>query len=240
MDLMDYSQETFDAIEAEYSLRTGSVRDHHRDPGPALKATTWSSVHRTPSGTRAHAARFLETVETRALKTGTRSGSRSSGSPTEPHSGGSRGQSRRARPLVRGPRPALGRDRDRQDIVLFDENLDHAEAGQAVTITLDREVDASRGVIVSGDSPCEVSDQFEVNLVWMDQTPDTSAGAICSRWGRHGQRPGLGHQAPARHQQLRKTRVKAQLNDLSVVTLKTDRPVPYEGFSDSSSMGRSS
>ena len=43
---------------------------------------------------------------------------------------------------------------------------------QAVTLTLDREIDLSRGdLIVAADAPCEVSDQFEAELVWMDNEP---------------------------------------------------------------------
>jgi len=59
-----------------------------------------------------------------------------------------------------------------QGIALFEDRLESAEAGQAVTLTLDTEIDASRGdVIVAADAPCEVSDQFGVNIVWMDQEP---------------------------------------------------------------------
>ena len=57
-------------------------------------------------------------------------------------------------------------------VVLFDQDLDEAQTDQAVTLTLDTEIDLSRGdLIVSADSPCEVSDQFEAELVWMDQDP---------------------------------------------------------------------
>jgi len=57
-----------------------------------------------------------------------------------------------------------------KDIVLFDQHLPNARASQAVTITLDREVDASRGdMLVAAQDPCQVSDQFEVELVWMNQ-----------------------------------------------------------------------
>ncbi|MDC3359353.1 hypothetical protein OAX71_08080, partial [Pseudomonadales bacterium] len=56
------------------------------------------------------------------------------------------------------------------EIILYKTKLDKAVADQAVTITLDREVDISRGdVIVAADEPCQASDQFEVSLVWMDQ-----------------------------------------------------------------------
>ncbi|MCF8210010.1 MAG: GTP-binding protein [Rhodoferax sp.] len=45
-----------------------------------------------------------------------------------------------------------------------------ADAGDAVTITLTDEVDASRGdVLVAADAPPEVADQFEARLLWMSE-----------------------------------------------------------------------
>ena len=57
-------------------------------------------------------------------------------------------------------------------IVLSSNDLDQAVTDQAVTLTLDREIDLSRGdLIVAAEAPCEVSDQFEAELVWMDNEP---------------------------------------------------------------------
>lgn len=57
-------------------------------------------------------------------------------------------------------------------IVLSTNDLDQAVTDQAVTLTLDREIDLSRGdLIVSAEGSCEVSDQFEAELVWMDNEP---------------------------------------------------------------------
>ncbi len=57
-----------------------------------------------------------------------------------------------------------------KDIILGDTEFEAAIVDQAVTITLDRDIDVSRGdVLVVADSPCEVSDQFAVTMVWMDQ-----------------------------------------------------------------------
>ena len=55
-------------------------------------------------------------------------------------------------------------------LYLAEDVLSEAVAEQAITLTLDREVDASRGdLIVAAQDPCEVSDQFDINLVWMDE-----------------------------------------------------------------------
>jgi bifunctional enzyme CysN/CysC len=57
-------------------------------------------------------------------------------------------------------------------VILSTNDLDQAVTDQAVTLTLDREIELSRGdLIVAADAPCEVSDQFEAELVWMDNEP---------------------------------------------------------------------
>ena len=57
-------------------------------------------------------------------------------------------------------------------IVTYDGDLDQAVADQSVTLTLDREIDISRGdLIVSADSPAEVADRFEADIAWMSPEP---------------------------------------------------------------------
>ena len=59
-----------------------------------------------------------------------------------------------------------------KSIVTMDGDLDQAVAGQSVTITLADEIDCSRGdVLAAADSPPEVADQFETTIVWMDDEP---------------------------------------------------------------------
>ena len=54
-------------------------------------------------------------------------------------------------------------------IILLDQELNQAEAGRAITVQLDREVDISRGdLIVAASEPCEVADHFEAKIFWMD------------------------------------------------------------------------
>ena len=45
-------------------------------------------------------------------------------------------------------------------------------SGRSVTIVLDKEIDVSRGDMIVGlQSRCEISDQFEVKLIWLDDAP---------------------------------------------------------------------
>jgi bifunctional enzyme CysN/CysC len=55
-------------------------------------------------------------------------------------------------------------------IVTYDGDLDQAEAGDAVTLTLADEVDISRGdVLATSDARPEVTDQFAAQIVWMHE-----------------------------------------------------------------------
>ncbi len=59
-------------------------------------------------------------------------------------------------------------------IVSYDGERDTAEAGDAVTLTFEREVDIARGdVLADPRSRPEVSDQFAAHLIWMAEQPMT-------------------------------------------------------------------
>ena len=59
-----------------------------------------------------------------------------------------------------------------KEIVTFDGNLDTAQAGQAITVTLNTEIDISRGdVIVPANSQAQVTNQLQAKIVWMHESP---------------------------------------------------------------------
>ena len=65
-----------------------------------------------------------------------------------------------------------GRESTVARIVTMDGDLDEAVAGQSITITLNDEVDISRGdVLAAATDPPHVADQFECHLVWMNEEP---------------------------------------------------------------------
>ncbi|MFZ1814573.1 MAG: sulfate adenylyltransferase subunit CysN [Rhizobiaceae bacterium] len=65
-----------------------------------------------------------------------------------------------------------GRESAIRRIVTYDGDLDSAVSGQSVTLTLEDEIDISRGDIISSASaPAEVADQFETTILWMAEEP---------------------------------------------------------------------
>ena len=61
-----------------------------------------------------------------------------------------------------------------KEIVTYDGSLEYAYAQQAVTLTLEDEIDISRGdVIVKSDEQPESADVLDVDIVWMSEEPLT-------------------------------------------------------------------
>ncbi|MDG1444312.1 MAG: sulfate adenylyltransferase subunit CysN [Pseudomonadales bacterium] len=127
-----------------------------------------------------------------------------------------------------------------EDIVLYKDQLETAATGRAVTLTLTDEIDISRGdVIVTSDQPCEVSDQFAVNMVWMDQ----DEGFIGrSYWLLLGAMRVSATVTDIKYKYNINTFEKLSsnsmsLNDIGEVSLSLDRPIPFEPFADCKAMG---
>jgi sulfate adenylyltransferase large subunit len=65
-----------------------------------------------------------------------------------------------------------GRDTRVARIVTYDGDLEHAVAGQSVTLTLTEEIDISRGdMLASPVAPAKVGDRLEAKLLWLVREP---------------------------------------------------------------------
>lgn len=65
-----------------------------------------------------------------------------------------------------------GRSSRIKSIVSFDEELELAHAAMAITLTLEEEIDVSRGdVIAHPDNLPTLADEFDANIVWMTDAP---------------------------------------------------------------------
>ena len=126
------------------------------------------------------------------------------------------------------------------EIILFKDKLKQADAGRAVTLTLDREIDASRGdLIVAADAPCEISDQFEIELIWMDQEPGFLGRSYLMKIGTQtvsAQITEIKHKININTFE-KLSASKLELNDLCAVKIKTDRAIPFEAYKTCPSIG---
>ncbi len=125
-------------------------------------------------------------------------------------------------------------------IVTGDGDLSSATAGDAITLCLDREIDISRGDVLSrADSPIETTDQFEATLVWLHEEPGLASRRydlkLASQWTgasitaiKHRINVNTLAEEPAR---------KLELNDITVCNIATTQPLAFEPYSNSRELG---
>jgi bifunctional enzyme CysN/CysC len=118
--------------------------------------------------------------------------------------------------------------------------VDQALAGDAVTLVLDREVDASRGDVISiADEPLEMTDQFEATLVWMSDKPGLVGRAydikLANQWAS-GSISSLKYRVDVNTQAQQPCKQLA-LNDIAVVNVSVSKPLVFAPYAQMPELG---
>jgi bifunctional enzyme CysN/CysC len=127
-----------------------------------------------------------------------------------------------------------------QRIVTMDGDLDTAVAGQSIMLTLQHEIDASRGsVICAADAPVEVADQFEAQVLWMGDEEMLPGSAYLIKLGT---RTVPGKLATPKYEvnvnTLEHTAARTlALNEIGVCNLSLDEQVPFAPYEDNRDLG---
>ena len=125
-----------------------------------------------------------------------------------------------------------GRSAKIDRIVTSDGDLQEAKYGQAVTLTLDHEVDITRGDILASGSSLQPADRFGVDMVWLGEEPLAHGRSYLLISGsrsvpatvtsvRHRLDVVSGHEHAAR---------VLNMNDIGRVEIATDRPIPMDPY----------
>ena len=125
-------------------------------------------------------------------------------------------------------------------IVTMRGDLERAVSGQSVTLCLADEIDCSRGsVIASADAPPEVADQFEATLVWLNDEAMIPGRGYWLKLGT--QTVSATVQAPKYVVNVNTMAHMAaktlDLNAIGVVEVTTDRPIVFEPYAQSQTLG---
>ena len=247
MDLMDYSESVFRAIEAEYRAFAAKLglTDIQCIPLSALKGD--NLLERSESMPWYQGPSLLQHLESAPLDDG-----RASRTPfrlpvqwvNRPNldfrgfagnvaAGSLRvGDCIRVLPSGKQSRVAgiLGMAGEQQE----------ALCGQAVTLTLEDEIDISRGDLITlADAPAAVADQFEATLVWMGEEPMLPGRPYLMKVGCRTLGMScatLKHKVDVNSLEQLAART-LQLNEIGVCNLGLDLPIPFDPYADNRDTG---
>lgn len=133
-----------------------------------------------------------------------------------------------------------GRTTTVRSIDFWEDQLSEAEAGASITLTLNDEVDVSRGdLIVAADAPPEVADQFQVRILWMAEEPMVPGR---SYWMKVHAKEITATVMEIKHREDVNTGAHLaakvlNLNEIAVATLVTSQPVVFEPYTTNRILG---
>ncbi|MEM1087372.1 MAG: sulfate adenylyltransferase subunit CysN [Pseudomonadota bacterium] len=125
-------------------------------------------------------------------------------------------------------------------IVTMTGDLPEGVPGQSITLTLDREIDISRGdVLSSKDSPAEASNQFQARILWMSDQPMLPGRRYLVKMGTNTvpatlNRPKFGIDINTLEEKPAK---ELELNEVGVTTLSLDKPIAFDPYDSVREMG---
>ncbi|MEY4720574.1 MAG: hypothetical protein RIQ46_299 [Pseudomonadota bacterium] len=125
-------------------------------------------------------------------------------------------------------------------VVTMDGELDEALAGQSVTVCFADEIDCSRGdVIALADNPPQAADQFESTIVWLNDEPLHVGRAYWLKLGTQTvsvtvQQPKYAVNVNTMEHIAVKT---LDLNAIGVAEITTDKQVVFEPYAENRTLG---
>jgi bifunctional enzyme CysN/CysC len=125
-------------------------------------------------------------------------------------------------------------------IVTMDGDLDEAFPPMAVTLTLEHEIDISRGdVLAFPDDIPAVQDRFDAHLVWMDEEQLVPGKQYIVK---HGTKQVFGRVSTLRHRINVNTLEHEQaptlgLNEIGRCEITLSEPVPFDAYGDNADTG---
>jgi len=133
-----------------------------------------------------------------------------------------------------------GRESTVSRIVTYDGDLDQAVSGQSVTLTLDDEIDVSRGdLICDACDRAGVGDQFEATVVWMGEEPLLPGRNYLLKIGTQTATATV---APLKYKLGIDTleHIAAEqltLNEIGVCELELGKRIPFDAYTDNRDTG---
>jgi bifunctional enzyme CysN/CysC len=246
LDLVDYAQDTFAAITEEYQAFAGEIglQDVVCIPMSALKGD--NIIHPSPRTPWYHGPALIGYLET--VHIDDEAAAKPFRMPVQWVNrpdldfrgfsgtivGGSLRPGDPVRVLPSGQTSRVAR------LVTFEGDLKQAIAGQSLTVSLEDEIDVSRGdVLAAADQPPAVADQFEAHIIWMHEHHMLPGRPYLMKIGTR--MVGVTIANPKYRvnvNTLEHTAARTlELNEIGVCNLNLDRPIPFDPYSANRDMG---
>jgi len=246
LDLLDYSQDVFETITAEYRGLASQLGIEHVQPIPLSALRGDNVITRSERMPWYHGPSVLQHLDTVDIaRPSTRRGLRLPvqwvNRPNQDFrgfagtiAGGSVSPGDTVVALPSGRRSTVTR------VIGPDGELASASTGQAITLTLADELDVSRGdVLAAASDPPQVADQFAVHLLWMSAQSLLPGRPYLLRLGSRSvgaQVMQIKHKVDVNTQDhLAATRL--ELNEVAHCTLGLDQPLVFEPYADNRTLG---
>jgi bifunctional enzyme CysN/CysC len=246
MDLVDYSRDIFDTILAEYQdfARQIDITDIVAIPVSGLKGDNITAPSaNTPWYHGPTLMGYLETVEIedRLHHQPFRMPVQWVNRPNLDFRGfagtivaGTLTPGEKVRVLPSGRESRVAR------IVTMDGDLERAVAGQSVTITLEDEIDVSRGDVLSTTSSLPgIADQFDTTIIWMSDEPMLPGRPY---WMKVGTKTVTATITEPKYKVNVNTlehlaAKKLGLNEIGVCNIATDQPIAFDPYAENRDTG---
>jgi bifunctional enzyme CysN/CysC len=247
LDMVDYSQDVFERIDREYrefAAKFGSIEQIVSIPLSALRGDNMTEPSaNTPWYRGPSLMQHLEDVEIATIGANTplRMPVQWVNRPNLDFRGfsgrilgGSVKPGDAVRVLPSGKTSSVAR------IVTFDGDREEASNGESITLTLNDEIDISRGdVICSAHDPAGLADQFEASIAWLSEEAMLPGRSYLVKLGASSvgaaiSKPKYVVEVNTLEHLVAKT---LRVNEVGVCTLTLDRAVAFDPYAENRDMG---
>lgn len=245
MDLMDFSEQVFDDIKADYSVLAADlgISDVHYVPLSALLGD--NVVDRSEHTDWYKGETFIEKLESiqiddEAEFDGFRLSVQYVNRPNLNFRGFcgtiSAGEIKPGDEIQTLP---SGKTSKVKAVVTADGEIGSAATGEAITLTLEDEIDISRGDVIVKGQQAKVSDSFSAEVVWMDESPLAIGKEYLFKVGTkssYGRVVGIKHSVDVNTMQQQPAS-ELKLNEVALVEVQLNSPVVFDNYKESRGTG---
>ena len=246
MDLMDYRQDVFEKIEADYRAFAKSVGAHEITVIPLSALAGDNVIDRSPNMPWYHGSTLMAHLET--VPVGDDLDEQAFRMPVQWVNRPNLDFRGFSGTIVSGtvkPGDAIkvlpsGKTSTVERVVTFGGDLAAGIAGQSLTVTLKDEIDVSRGdILCAANSPLEVSDQFQVDILWMDEEAMLPGRPYIIKMGTKqvpGTIEGIKYKVNVNTMEHQAAK-SLTLNEIGVCNLELDTPVAFASYEENRHLG---